>query len=352
MALRNRSLFIASLLVTTALQAMASGLVSPASLAAQYSLTTSTTMPFPTATQASTNAQSFITSEWSLSKGRIQNGGSDIAFVNDPFPNDPTPGSPGNASFPGPVLQITYPAGSYSGSTGGAQWYSLWNTTDGSSFSSMLLSYEIAFDSSFQWVQGGKLPGLRGGPAVYGCSGGAEPNGTDCFSTRLMWRKNGAGEVYAYMLTPNDLCTESNIICNADYGVSISRGSFSFVAGQWSRITMLVQMNNPPDVANGNVVVYFNDVLALTQSNLQFRSDTGIDIGGLFFSCVFTGSDSSWATPASVNTYYRNFQLFGSSTPSTLTGTKVGGSAHLSSTDGLKWTSVSLLASLVVSLVI
>ncbi|KIJ18898.1 polysaccharide lyase family 14 protein [Paxillus involutus ATCC 200175] len=327
---------------------MAGGLVSPASLAAQYSLTTSTTMPFPTATQASTDAQSFITSQWSLSQGHIQNGGSDIAFVNDPFPNDPTPGSPGGTSFPGPVLQVTYPAGSYSEGSGGAQWYSLWNTTDGSSFNSMVLSYEIAFDSSFQWVQGGKLPGLRGGSDVYGCSGGVEPNGTDCFSTRLMWRKNGAGEVYAYMLTPNNLCSDNNILCNSDYGVSISRGSFGFAAGQWSRVTLLVQMNNPPDVANGNVVFYFNDVLALTQSNLQFRSATDVDIGGIFFSTFFGGSDSSWATPQTVHTYYRNFQLFGSSSASTLTGATASGAARLTAANGLlECTAALLLASLI-----
>ncbi|KIK98268.1 polysaccharide lyase family 14 protein [Paxillus rubicundulus Ve08.2h10] len=325
---------------------MADGLVSPASLAAQYSLTTSTTMPFPTATQASTNAQSFITSQWSLSLGHIQNGESNIAFVDDPFPNDPTPGSPGDTSFPGPVLQVTYPAGSYSEGSGGAQWYSLWNTTDGSSFNSMVLSYEIAFDSSFQWVQGGKLPGLRGGSDVYGCSGGVEPNGSDCFSTRLMWRKNGAGEVYAYMLTPNNICSENNILCNSDYGVSISRGSFSFASGQWSRVTLLVQMNNPPDVANGNLVFYFNDVLALTQSNLQFRSATDVDIGGIFFSTFFGGSDSSWATPETVHTYYRNFQLFGSSSASTLAGATVSGAVRLTAVNGL-WTVALFLASLI-----
>jgi hypothetical protein len=51
------------------------------------------------------------------------------------------------------------------------KWYSLWNTTDGSQFESMMLSYELAFDSNFNWVQGGKLPGLRGGADVNDCSG-------------------------------------------------------------------------------------------------------------------------------------------------------------------------------------
>lgn len=187
----------------------------------------------------------------------------------------------------------------------------------------MLLSYELAFDSNFNWVQGGKLPGLRGGPDVNDCSGGAEPNGTNCFSTRLMWRKNADGEVYAYMLTPNNMCSDSNMICNSDYGVSIDRGSFGFDAGHWGRITILVQLNNDSVVANGNVVMYFNDVQALSQQNLYFRTVNDFAIGGLYFSTFFGGDDSSWATPQTVHTYYRNIQMWGSSSPSLLSGQTV-----------------------------
>ncbi|KAH7913151.1 polysaccharide lyase family 14 protein [Hygrophoropsis aurantiaca] len=319
-----KTVSILCILCTKSLMATASNLVPPASVAAQYSLTTSTSLPFPSATQSAAEAQSFIISQWSPSKGKISNGVSDLAFVTDPFPNSPTPDTQPGTSTSGPVLQITYPQGSYSHGTGGAQWYTTWNTTDGSVFDSMLLSYELAFDAGFNWVQGGKLPGLRGGPALNGCSGGSQPNGTDCFSTRLMWRTGGAGEVYAYMLTPNNICSNQNIICNSDYGVSINRGAFTFPSGQWTRVTMLVQMNNPPNVANGNVVFYFNDVQAISVSNLQFRSGTDVNIGGLFFSTFFGGSDSSWATPQTTHTYFRNFQMWGSSSPSTLSGQKAG----------------------------
>lgn len=39
--------------------------------------------------------------------------------------------------------------------------------------------------------------------------------------------------VYAYIPTPNGLCKDDGIICNSDFGVSVQRGSFSFVAGQY-----------------------------------------------------------------------------------------------------------------------
>lgn len=164
------------------------------SVAASVSLTTSTTFPFPTATESSSDSQALIVSEWGLSKGRIQNGASDLAFVDDPFPNVTTPGVSTDTNTTGPVLQVTYPSGSFNNNTGGAQLYNLWNTSDGSTFGSMMLSYEVAFDADFDWVKGGKLPGLRGGLNSTGCSGGKEATGKDCFSTRLMWRADGLGE--------------------------------------------------------------------------------------------------------------------------------------------------------------
>jgi hypothetical protein len=303
--------------------------ITPAeSLAAQFSLTTSTSIPFPTATQASQDAQSHIVSNWSLSKGRIQNGASDLAFVQDPFPNSTTPGvKPSNKT--GPVLQVTYPQGSFSHDSGGAQLYSLWNTSDGSVFQSMMVTYEVAFDRGFDWVKGGKLPGLRGGSVVNGCDGGSKPNGSDCFSTRLMWRRNGEGEVYSYIPTPNGLCKENDIDCNDDFGISMNRKSFTFASGEWNRVTILIQLNNPPDIANGNLMMYYNDVEAVKHQNLQFRSSTNVNAGGLYLSTFFGGNDKSWATPNTVNSYFRNFQLWGGSAPSTLTGSKVNSASGL-----------------------
>lgn len=170
----------------------------PSELAQQYSLTTSTDFPFPTATAANSDAQSLLLSDWSLAQGRIQDGESNLAFVADPFPSSVIPTST-SSTYGGPVLQVTYEQGSYSHDTGGVQLYNLWNTSDGSTFQSMMISYEVAFDQGFNWVKGGKLPGLRGGDPT-GCSGGNEATGRDCFSARLMWRRNGEGEGLCFLL--------------------------------------------------------------------------------------------------------------------------------------------------------
>jgi len=313
----------------------AQGVLTPAeTVASLYSLTTSTSIPFPSPTLATADASNFILqNNWSLSKGRIQNGANDTAFMTDPFPNSPAPGLvPINTNTS--VLQVTYPAGGIS-PTDGLQLYSLWNTT--APLNSMLLSYEVAFDSGFDWVKGGKLPGIRGGPNPLGCSGGNQPNGTDCFSTRMMWRTNGQAEVYAYIPTPNGLCNNNGILCNDDYGVSIQRGSFSWVSGQWNRVTMLVQMNNPPNIANGNLQLYFNDVKAISQTNLQFRSSNIVSAGGLYISTFFGGSDLSWAPPATTHSYFRNFRLWGSTSPSNLTGAVVSAATSTHGAPGMTW---------------
>jgi hypothetical protein len=225
------------------------------SVAAQYSLSTSTTLPFPQATLNSSSTQSYIASKWGLSKGRIQNGGSNLVFVEDPFPDGAAPGDSGNnnTNSSSPVLQVQYPAGSFEdNNVGGAQFYAMWNSS-GSAFQSMVVTYEVAFDADFDWVKGGKLPGLRGGPDPNNCSGGNQANGTNCFSSRVMWRTDGAGEgelvsshvgashggfscsvrkVYAYVPRVNGICSDSGVLCNDEYGISLSRGSFVFASGQ------------------------------------------------------------------------------------------------------------------------
>ncbi|KAF8658281.1 hypothetical protein AX16_002055 [Volvariella volvacea WC 439] len=292
-------------------------------LASQYSLTTSTHYPFPTETLNSGDTQSLLQSQWGLGKGRIQDGANNLDFVDDPFPNTPAPGTaPGSTN--GPVLRVTYPQGSFSHDSGGSQLYTLWNSSDGSPFQTMIVSYEVAFEGGFDWVKGGKLPGLRGGLDSTGCSGGnEEQTGTGCFSSRVMWRRSGTGEVYAYIPTPNGLCSSREVICNDDFGTSLARGSFGFETRRWNRITMLLQLNDPPNVANGNLQLFFNDIQAMSRQDLQIRSVSSLSINGLYLSTFFGGSDESWATPITAHTYFRNFQLWGGSSPSNFTGEQV-----------------------------
>jgi hypothetical protein len=91
------------------------------------------------------------------------------------------------------MLQIFYPKDSINPAgwpQGGSEFYAA--PLDLGKARSVTFAYSVFFPSDFEWVKGGKLPGLYGGRT--GCSGG-DP-ALDCFSTRLMWRAGGAGELY------------------------------------------------------------------------------------------------------------------------------------------------------------
>jgi Polysaccharide lyase 14 len=91
------------------------------------------------------------------------------------------------------VIQLLYPAGSVNPGSelqGGVDLYA--NPLPMKDAHNVTMEYSVFIDKDFDFVKGGKLPGLYGGHM--GCSGGNIAN--DCFSTRLMWRPDGAGELY------------------------------------------------------------------------------------------------------------------------------------------------------------
>ncbi|KDQ21737.1 polysaccharide lyase family 14 protein [Botryobasidium botryosum FD-172 SS1] len=301
-----------SLVASLAALSFVAAVDSPSSIASAYQLAAKTSLPFPNKAMSPSDSVNWIqqNNRWSLQNGHLQQTHG-LSFVFDPYP---APGTPVNTTTP--VLLVQYPRGSYSHQTGGAQFYSTWN----SSYQSVLLTYEVAFSQNFVWVKGGKLPGLRGGSDHSGCSGGARPNGSDCFSTRLMWRTSGNAETYAYVAGPNNLCAQKDIRCDPEFGISMHRGAFAFESGKWSRVAMLVRLNDPPSVANGQVNVYFDDILRIEQGGLQLRTSDKINsVGGLFFSTFFGGNDNSWATPIDQATFFRNFEMYGSVAPSDAT---------------------------------
>lgn len=96
------------------------------------------------------------------------------------------------------VLQLLYPANSINPGTkpqGGAEFYATPLAMQNAN--NVSLEYSIFFPLDYDWVLGGKLPGLYGGHT--GCSGGN--NALTCFSTRLMWRQQGMGELYLVRTT-------------------------------------------------------------------------------------------------------------------------------------------------------
>lgn len=174
------------------------------------------------------------------------------------------------------------------------------------------------FDQTFAFNRGGKLPGLFGGSR--NCSGSR--HGDTCFSTRLMWRANGDGEVYAYVThSQNPSWSEwcdlydtkqtnksKHIHCTSTTGIEIGDGSFQFQTQTWHKIRQEVQLNTLAG-ENGYIKLWVDDEPVIYVTDIIMRDNTDFNIDGIFFSTFYGGGSVKWACPADTYTYYRNFKL-------------------------------------------
>ncbi len=198
----------------------------------------------------------------------------------------------------GRILRVHYPKGSASPQVsregaplGGAQAYIV--PSSSAPADALHLRYHVRFPAGFDFVKGGKLPGLYGGVAT---SGGRVPDGTNGFSTRYMWRRRGDGEVYAYLPT------------SREHGTSLGRGSWRFAPGRWQALEQEVILNSPGS-DDGRVRVWVDDRLVLDRDRLRFRDTASLRIDGLFFSSFFGGGDESWSTPFDTYVDFARFSV-------------------------------------------
>jgi hypothetical protein len=197
------------------------------------------------------------------------------------------------------VLRVAYPAGSSSSSyareghpVGGLEFRT--HLDGGGANQSIYLSYWLRFAPNFQWVRGGKLPGVCGGSCP---SGGTVVTGYGGWSMRTMWRPNGAGEEYAYILPPQA------------YGTELGLGTWTFSTGVWHHLAQEIVLNSG-DAADGIARVWFDADPTLAPTfearDLRYRrDDTPADT--LFFSTFFGGHDADWATPVDTFVDFAHF---------------------------------------------
>ncbi|KAJ3293384.1 hypothetical protein HK104_004513 [Borealophlyctis nickersoniae] len=244
---------------------------------------------------------------WSMPD--FKDGLNDLNIVHDSYGQDLRKVVPDPAGTGLQVLQIMYPAGSYnpSGSPrGGSGFYAA--PIDLSKAKSVAFEFQMYFPAGFDFVKGGKLPGLYGGRT--GCSGG-DP-ATDCFSTRFMFRSAGVAEIYLYVedaLQVDAFCKVPPVsVCNPQYGNSIGRGAWSWQTGKWQKVMQRITLNTPgkPD---GRVQVFFNGQSVLDFSQVVWRATPNIGFVGIEFETFFGGADSSWATPKDQYIYFKGLSI-------------------------------------------
>ncbi|MDR0306134.1 MAG: T9SS type A sorting domain-containing protein [Chitinispirillales bacterium] len=150
-------------------------------------------------------------------------------------------------------------------------------------------SYWVKFDDPFDFVRGGKLPGLCGGQCI---TGGNNADGYNGWSARVMWRPAGVAVQYMYYLT------------NTGYGEDLvfnkSAPKKLFTPGKWHRLNTQIIMNTP-QAADGTIRSWFDGELAMERTNIIIRNIDTLKTNLFYISTFFGGSDLTWAPPE--NTY-------------------------------------------------
>lgn len=179
------------------------------------------------------------------------------------------------------LLRVTYPANQYGPSDGGVQF----QVPFGKAYGELYLHYRVRFGAGFEFVKGGKLPGLVGGSAPTGCT-----QQSDGFSARNMWRAEGAAVQYIYYpLNPES--------CGHDFPYEKSGVAVHFSPGTWHAVQHRIVMNDVGS-ANGVMQAWFDGDLVLDEQSFTWVTDPYPDGNGadtLYFSTFFGGSGSDWA---------------------------------------------------------
>jgi len=202
----------------------------------------------------------------------------------------------GREALEGHSLRVKYSQGAFSG--GGCQFLTDFSKISIPPQESLYLRYYVRFDPGFDFVKGGKLPGLAGGQ---GNTGGHKPNGRDGWSARIMWRSDG--KIVQYVYHPDQ---------PGDYGEDFPWDFGGcprfFRAGQWQCVETFVKMNTPGK-KDGMIVSWLDGDKALEVTGLRFRDIPDIRIDKLEFETFFGGGDASWASPRDQYSVFDNVVL-------------------------------------------
>lgn len=218
------------------------------------------------------------------------------------------------------AIQAHHPKGSYNPSAspkGGLSFYAPGPASvDISTAKEATFGYSVMFPEGFEFVKGGKLPGIctfpffNCGPSMYlrvykpdggnddkvalYCSGGRRD--TACFSARLMWRSEGDGELYTYLPPYTDerfaankkQCSFPNSKCNNIHGASIGRGSFKFQPGKWTTVSQRVKLNTVGQ-ADGELELFVSGKSVINISGLILRDSSAGKMRGIQMQTFFGG---------------------------------------------------------------
>jgi hypothetical protein len=182
----------------------------------------------------------------------------------------------GNKAYQGQGLQLRFPKEA----SGCKKNCINWKPSLSGKFKQLYYSYWLKLPDNFDFVLGGKLPGIGSNKPN---TGGNKPNGYDGWSVRAMWNKQGQLGQYVYHMDQNK-----------PFGEFMQWDMPPISKGKWHYIQTWVKLNTPQK-RNGLIQTRVDGKKVLNRADIRFRMKDDLEIERFLFSSFFGGYGIKWA---------------------------------------------------------
>lgn len=194
-------------------------------------------------------------------------------------------------------LQVSYVKGKTGPKEGGAAW----RMYLGERFDELYFQFRVKFPKEFNFVLGGKLPGVGGGSLPVG----GEKSDETGFTARIMWRGEDGGKKSRVVQYVYYMDKDANKKWGEDMPFENNKKQIFFQPGKWHTLKTRIKMNTPKKT-DGIIQSWFDNRLVLDKP-VKFRIDLKLGIDTFIFTTFFGGSDLSWAPIKNECVYFGEF---------------------------------------------
>lgn len=213
----------------------------------------------------------------------------------------------------GASLRVFYPAGGEGPRGGGAQWISEF---DGLELEEAYLTYRVKFGAGFDFVRGGKLPGMAGGSAP---SGSAPADGVRGWTGRLMWRTAFTGETGQPEQTTSGIISYAKHLHSGfamdgrqedeEFLNEADGSQTTLLPNVWYEIRQRIVLNTPGR-RDGIQQLWIDGRLGLDRRDYQWRNTSDLKIDRFFFSTFF-GGGFDWRSSKGEFVFFDDIKMSG-----------------------------------------
>jgi hypothetical protein len=187
----------------------------------------------------------------------------------------------------------------------------------------VIMEYKVFFPKDFDWVKGGKLPGLGLGPGKDAATGSNWQEQLGSF--RVMWREEG--QAIAYLYLPLEIAKDGTrdgtiFVQNREFE-SAAEGSLGKHAGidlffknktglqfkkkKWNNVKLEVKLNRPGKY-DGYLELTINGTTRKVENTI-FRQSRDIQLNVALVMAFFGGSTVNWAATKKETIKFKDFQM-------------------------------------------